>query len=587
MKALFTDFKTVTDGSRPAGARAGQPVVGLSVNIAEETSRLHEAYIRAVEDAGGVPVLIPATTDADTLHEIVDRLDGLILTGGADIAGEYFGEKTLEGVVDVVPGRDAYDFLLLRLAADRQLPVLGICRGMQVINVAFRGSMWQDLPSQYPGDVLAHNILTPREKPCHTVKMTAGTVLASVLGTAETQVNSRHHQAVKKIAPGFTVAAVSSDGVIEAIEGYPSRRILGVQWHPENMAAEGGSEEMKALFHFFISEATVFRESKRIHGRYLTIDSHCDTPMLFADRAVDIGRRDPVAQVDLTKMSEGRLDAVFMAVFIPQGSRDDTSLATATGRAVELLEEIKGQVAANGEYAGIAVKFADAERLKTEGRRAIFLGVENGYAIGRRLENLRMFRDMGVSYITLCHNGANDICDSASGEPEHGGLSPFGREVVAEMNRLGIAVDLSHAAQSTFYDVLELSAVPVICSHSSVRALCDHPRNLVDDQIRALAALGGVVQVCLYNDFLVKGRRATVTDAVDHIDHIAQLVGPDYVGIGSDFDGGGGIDGCNGANEIINITVGLLRRGYTEENIGKILGGNLRRVMDRVQAAAE
>ncbi len=585
MDIPFTDFKTATDGSAPCGRNERRPVIGLSVNVAEETSRLHDAYVRVVAAAGGIPVLIPASTDAEALRGALDAVDGLILTGGADVEGRYFGEETLEGNAEVVPGRDAYDFLLLRLAVDRQLPVMGICRGMQVINVAFGGTIWQDLPSQFPVTPLEHSVLKPRESPCHRVEVAVDSLLYRITGRLELEVNSRHHQALKEIAPGFTVSAVAPDGVVEAIEAWPERRIFGVQWHPENMAAEGGSGEMTSLFRFFVSEAALFAQAKSIHDRCLTVDSHCDTPMLFADNDIDIGRRNAVGQVDLPRMYEGRMDAVIMAAYIPQGEISVCAHTQAKEQAVALLEKMREEIRSNSRYAGQAATFAEADRLKREGRKAVFLGLENGNALGKELENIALFRDMGVVYITLCHNGANEICDSAVGPARHGGLSDYGREVVREMNRLGVAVDLSHAAESTFYDVLRESRAPVICSHSSARALCDHPRNLTDEQLRAIAARGGVVQVCLYGGFLTADGEATVRDAADHIDHVVRVAGIDHAGIGSDFDGGGGIAGCGGANEIINLTVELLRRGYGESELEKILGGNLRRVMDDVQQA--
>ena len=223
--------------------------------------------------------------------------------------------------------------------------------------------------------------------------------------------------------------------------------------------------------------------------------------------------------------------------------------------------------------------------LKNAGKKAIFLAIENGYAIGKDLGNLSMFKDMGITYITLCHNGSNDICDSAKGEPEHNGLSPFGREVVKEMNRLGIIIDISHTSAKTVQDVLELSTAPIIASHSSSRALCDHPRNLTDDQIKAIAAKGGVVQVCLYNWFLSKQPNPTILDAVAHINHIVQLVGIDHVGIGTDFDGDDTekLIGCRAANEVINLTIELLRQGYTAEELHKLWGDNLLRVLNTVQ----
>lgn len=528
-------------------------------------------------------MLLPATAQEEVLREMLDIVDGLVLTGGDDIGGEYFGEPT-HPTAQVDPFRDTYDFALVRLAADRQLPVLGICRGMQVINIAFGGDIWQDLPSQYPGRLENHRVLTDREKPCHSIEIVPETFLSSIVGDMPDGVNSRHHQAVRAVAPGFRVSARSHDGVIEAIEAYPQYRILGVQWHPENMAVDGGSKQMRSLFRFFTGEAALFKQAKYIHTNNLTVDSHCDTPMLFADNHIDIGSRS-IARVDLVKMEEGRMDAVFVVAYIPQGPLDENGREQAFDMAMSLLEQMQGQIKSNESHVGQASSFAEADRLKSTGRKSIFLGVENGYAIGVDISKLERFRDAGVVYITLCHNGANDICDSAVGEALHGGLSRFGREIVAEMNRLGMVIDLSHSAESTFYDVLEMSSAPVICSHSSARALCDHPRNLTDSQIRELAAKGGVVQVCLYGGFLASGREAGIEDALYHIDHIVKTGGIECVGIGSDFDGGGGIAGCNGANEIINIMVGLLRRGYSGESIAKILGGNLRRVVDSVQSS--
>lgn len=579
MSDKIIDFKNASFNTAPASKRNPNPLIGISVNIDEQTSRLHEAYIRSVLDAGGIPILVPATDDADALREIVDRLDGLLFSGGADIDGRYFGEETLEGLAEVDHARDTYDFLLLRLATDRQLPIFGICRGMQLINVAFGGGMWQDIPSQFPSKTLNHSILTNKDQAVHQVKITADTALSNIFGKDEIGVNSRHHQAVRKIAPSFKITATSTDGMVEGIEAFPERRIWGVQWHPENMASEGGNEGMKKLFEHLILEAKLFRRAKHFHDEHLSIDSHCDTPMLFQEHAIDIGLRSSVAQVDLVKMYEGKLDAVFVVAYIPQKYPAEK----AKDYAHDLLTKMQQQITTNDNFCCQARTFADVEEIKYQGKKSIFLGIENGHALQGDLANLEFFKKMGVTYITLCHNGANDLCDSAAGEPIHGGLSQLGQEAVKQMNHLGIVVDLSHAAESTFYDVLKISTTPIIASHSSARALCDHPRNLTDDQIRALSAAGGVVQVCLYSGFLVKDRKATIMDAVNHIEHIISVGGIECVGIGSDFDGGGGIEGCEASNELINITVELLRRGYTEEQIALIWGENLRRTVDAIQ----
>jgi microsomal dipeptidase-like Zn-dependent dipeptidase len=222
-------------------------------------------------------------------------------------------------------------------------------------------------------------------------------------------------------------------------------------------------------------------------------------------------------------------------------------------------------------------------QLKQEGKKGLMMGIENGYAIGKDLSLLQHFRDRGIVYMTLCHNGDNDICDSAKGENEHGGLSDFGYEVVKEMNDLGIVIDLSHASEKSFYDVLATSRVPVVCSHSSSRSLCDVPRNLTDEQMKALAEKGGVAQVTLYNGFLKKEGQATITDVMEHLEHMIEVMGIDHVGIGTDFDGDGGVPGCASASELINITRMLLRKNYDKESIAKIWGGNFLRVIQTVQ----
>ncbi len=284
-------------------------------------------------------------------------------------------------------------------------------------------------------------------------------------------------------------------------------------------------------------------------------------------------------------MEEGLIDAAFMVAYIPQGERDERSSQRATDYAIERLNEVKRQEILNPGRMGIAYTPQDLIRLKHEGKKAIFLGIENGYAIGKKPDNLRLFKEMGVSYITLCHNGDNDICDSARGKGEWNGLSPFGKEIVHEMNRLGIMIDVSHTAEKTFFDVIRMSQAPVIASHSSVRSLCDHPRNLTDEQIKTLAGHNGVMQICLYKGFINKEEeKASLSDAIRHINHVVNLVGIDYVGIGSDFDGDGELIGCSAANQLINITVRLLDEGYTEEDIRKIWGGNLIRVMTKAQS---
>lgn len=634
----------------PAPKSQQPPRIGISANRKDGLSCIADTYVEAVVAAGGAPVLIPVITDLAALTAVVEGLDGLLMSGGGDLNPLYLQEEPIPQLQDVDTRRDEYDLILLRLAAARQLPVMGICRGHQLLNVAFGGSVYQDIYSQagsssdsffsaaYAGDksfptgdspngtsltdnssprkphtgdspngklttgdsstanpaskpfpfhtLLKHSQKMPREQVSHSVRLVAGpTRLRTLLpaGIDTLWVNSFHHQAVSALAPEFIPTAVAPDGINEGME-HPEKKIFSVQWHPEALASNG-DEEMLALFRHLVECARLFGKAKALHERIITLDSHTDTPMIFPGR-FDIGRKEG-GKTNLPLMEEGRIDATFMVAYIPQGKRDEASLKAATAYAVNRLEEVRRQQELHPERMGIATSEADIRRLKRKGRKAICLGVENGYAIGKDLENLRMFRDLGVTYITLCHNGDNDLCDSARGQEEWHGLSPFGKEVVKEMNRLGLMVDVSHAAETTFYDVLQISTSPVIASHSAARALCNHPRNLTDDQLKALAEQGGVAQICLYKGFINEAaEQASLSDALRHIRHIVEVAGIDHVGIGSDFDGDGELIGCRATNELINLTVRLLEEGYTEEDIQKIWGGNLLRVLSAVQSSA-
>ena len=559
------------------------PVIGITANFENGNSCIEHSYVISILQAGGIPVLIPVHNDIETLRATIDSLDGLMLTGGGDINPLYGNEDPIPALKDVDAARDQFDLTLVKLAADRQIPIFGICRGHQIINMAFGGTNYQDIYTQHEQPPLKHSQTISREFGSHRVNIVKNSTLYSVIGEDSITVNSYHHQAIKDIAPGFRVTAASADGIIEAMEGMPGHRIFSVQWHPEKMAVRP-DEQMMKLFNYFVNEATLFKKAKEIHRNILIVDSHCDTPMKFTP-GFNFGQRHEDVKVDLPKMQEGREDAVFMVAYLHQESRDENTSRAATQKAIDILYQITEQVKQNQSQVGIAYNVDDLLYLKNAGKKAIFLAIENGYAIGKDIANLSMFKDMGITYITLCHNGSNDICDSAKGEPEHDGLSDFGREVVKEMNRLGIIVDISHANAKTVQDVLEISKAPIIASHSSARALCDHPRNLTDDQIRAIAAKGGVVQVCLYNWFLSKQPNPTILNAVAHINHIVRLVGIDHVGSGTDFDGDDTekLIGCRAANEIINLTVELLRQGYTPEELHKLWGDNILRVLNTVQ----
>ena len=574
------EFRALHSGYPVCGRR---PVIGITANFAQGKATLAEAYYRSVLEAGGVPLLIPPYPEREALMETLSHIDALLLTGGADIDPRYMREAPDYSLLHGInPARDEQELLLAQLADARCLPILGICRGVQVIAAAFGGSVHQDIYAALGTQLLNHD-QEPVERgvATHDVVIAPGSLLCRIFGREKLMVNTFHHQAVSRVPVGFEVVATSPDGVIEGIEAVDGRVIMGVQWHPESFIMNG-DDVMMPLFRWLVDEAALYRRVTELHKRILTIDSHCDTPML-SHTGYRLDRRDEVALVDLHKMSEGMLDATTMVAYIPQGARDEASLQQATEKAETLLGWVVAGVADNAAHVALCSAPDRLYELKKEGKRAIMLGVENGYAIGHDLSNIERLRRKGIVYMTLCHNGDNDICDSARGNGEHGGLSAFGREVVREMNRVGMMVDLSHAAESTFWQVLECSTKPVVCSHSSCRALCDHPRNLTDEQMRALAAKGGVVQVTMYSGFLRKEGEATLDDFLAHLQHAIDVAGIDHVGIGTDFDGDGKVIGCSSASQLRNVTRELIRLGFTRADIEKIWGGNWLRVMQEVQ----
>ena len=563
-----------------------RPVIGITANFRDGNAALAEAYYASVIEAGGTPLVIPPYANRDALVETLKHIDALLLTGGADIDPRYMGEEPDYALLHAVnPKRDEQEILLARLADDRALPILGICRGIQTLAVAFGGKVYQDQYAGIGGELLAHDQEPiDRHVATHDVSFVHDCILARLFGRESIAVNSFHHQSVSVAPAGFAVAAVSPDGVIEAMEAVDGRSVIGVQWHPESFIMNS-DRCMMPLFEWLVEEAVLYRRTKEIHSRIVTLDSHCDTPMLF-EQGYRLEERSDIALVDLHKMDEGGLDAVTMVAYIPQGARDENALATATRSADSLLSGIVAQVERNNGYVALCDSPDKVYRCKQDGKKVIMRGIENGYAIGKDIANISRYRGMGVVYMTLCHNGDNDICDSARGNGEHGGLSAFGKEVVGEMNRVGMVIDLSHAAESTFWQVLELSTVPVVCSHSSCKALCNHPRNLTDEQMAALASKDGVVQVTMYSGFLREEGEATIDDFIMHLEHAISVAGIEHVGIGTDFDGDGSVKGCSSASQLRNITRELLRRGYCESDIEKIWGGNWLRVMRTVQAAA-
>lgn len=376
----------------------------------------------------------------------------------------------------------------------------------------------------------------------------------------------------------------------------------------------------------------IVERTKLIHEKALTLDSHVDIPgTQYATEAIDPGIDNPKLKCDLVKMNKGGVDGVFLAAYVRQRKRDAEGYKNAYDVAIRKIGAIHRL--AEGMYpdrCALATSPDDVERIVKTGKKVILIGLENGFAIGEDLSNVERFYRLGARYITLSHDGHNDICDSCNPRKklgdktaEHNGLSKFGEKVIGEMNRLGIMVDVSHISVESFYDVIKVSKAPIIASHSGCRALANRTRNLDDGQLKALVKNGGVIQIVTVGGFLkldVSKRRETVNalnkelederikieqflermkeidarypsanlmDFVDHIDHAVKVAGIDHVGIGSDFDGGGGIPGFNDHSEALNVTIELVKRGYSAEDICKIWGGNLLRVWREVQQVAQ
>lgn len=557
-----------------------RPVIGISANFSDGCATLARAYYESVERAGGTPVLLPPTDSAETIAAALDRIDGLLLSGGADFNPLYCGEEPSPRLHSICPERDKAELLLTQLAYNRQMPILGICRGIQTLAMALGGKVRQDIADKA---TVKHSQDAPRSCPTHTVALGEGSIVRSLYDNKERiAVNSFHHQAVAATGDRFRTTATAADGTIEAIESREFRSIIGVQWHPECLA------DGAPLFRWLVGQARGTMQAAALHRRIITLDTHCDTPMFFAQGA-DIAKRGATL-VDLHKMAEGRQDATIMVAYLPQpkiGQRFSECVPLPAQGPMEyadmVLDRIEAQVESVKQYASIARTPADIVMDKRHGRQSIMLGIENALALEGNAANVEHFAKRGVVYITLCHNGDNDICDSARGCNTHNGVSRIGAKVIGEMNRLGLLVDLSHAAEKSFYDALDISSQPIVCSHSSCRALCDHPRNLTDDQMRKLAAAGGVMQITLYHGFLRKDGEATVLDALQHLEHAIHIMGIDSVGIGTDFDGDGGVRGFASASEAIGFTRQLLARRYSESDIRKIWGGNFLRLMSKVR----
>jgi len=338
------------------------------------------------------------------------------------------------------------------------------------------------------------------------------------------------------------------------------------------------------MIDFLPSDASV------LHASLLTVDTHIDIPWPEGASFRQESRR----CVDLPKMRRGHLAAGCFVAFVPQGPRTAESNEAAYARAIAMLNAIN---AMGGDGARVCGSVAEIERAFEDNVPAVVPAVENGHACAGEPERLRTFRALGARYMTLTHNGHNALGDSCNPRPdlgdaeeEHGGLSTLGRAAVAEMNRLGMVVDVAHVSKKAMLQAADASRTPIVSTHSCVRALCDHPRNLDDEQLEALRDVGGVVQITAVPQFVKPNGRmedTTVVHYVDHIDYVVRRIGIEHAGIGSDFDGGGGFTGWRDASESANLTAELVHRGYGRDEIAALWGGNFLRVLRQAEAVAE
>jgi membrane dipeptidase len=402
---------------------------------------------------------------------------------------------------------------------------------------------------------------------------------------------------------------------------------------------------MKYLLLFLFTPFVIFAQNKaekrllkkadKIHARAYTVDTHADAPINMMDiEGFDVGAKHNYdtdgTQIDFPRMKEGGMDAMFFAVYLGQGKRTPESNAEAKTNALKIFDKIHESIKNNADKVSLVTTAKEGFAAHKHGKLGVYIGMENGWPVGTDLSNLKLYYDLGLRYITLAHSFNNDLSDS-SGDPngaEHDGISKLGEACIAEMNRLGIVVDVSHLSDSAFYDVMRMSKVPVIASHSSCRALCDVKRNMTDDMIKTLASIGGVIQINFVADFLKKPSAEvavsiktirmqvqkadatpedkkklnaelrqmkykypsdipTVKDVVNHIDHVVKLVGIDHVGIGMDMDGGSDVIGVEDVSKIKNVTIELLRRGYSAKDIKKIWGENTMRVLTSAENFAK
>ena len=374
----------------------------------------------------------------------------------------------------------------------------------------------------------------------------------------------------------------------------------------------------------------VSARAKQLHDRAIVIDTHADTTQrLFFDKTYDIAVRQKNGNIDIPRMREGGLDGLFFSIWVPS----DVTGPPAVKRAMDLIDATREAVRLHPDQLVLATTAADVRRAAAEHKIAALMGMEGGHMIDDDMRLLRLYAALGVRYMTLTHFKNNNWADSSTDKPAHNGLTPFGKDVVREMNRLGMMVDISHVADKTFFDVLALTRAPVIASHSSSRVIANHPRNMTDDMLRAVAKNGGVVMINYHAAFLSEefrvasekksgsvvasmaalskkcgGDEACTTmegeridheamangtlpkvmweKIIEHIDHAVKVAGADHVGLGSDFDGATMPLGMEDASKLPRITDALLKKGYSDQDVEKILGGNILRVMEQVEKVA-
>ena len=370
----------------------------------------------------------------------------------------------------------------------------------------------------------------------------------------------------------------------------------------------------------------IAERAHKLHFSSIVLDTHDDTTQRFFSKNFDLGKRNPDGHIDIPRMKEGGMNAIFFSIWIDGRTMGPAAIQ----KALDQIDAVHENVRKNSKDLMFARTAADVHKAHAEGKIAALIGVEGGHMIGNDIRMVRIFSDLGVRYMTLSHFYNDEWADSSTDKPAHNGLTDYGKEIVREMNRQGMMVDISHVSDKTFYDALEVSKAPLIASHSSCRAICNHPRDMTDEMIKALAAKGGVIQInyeksfideayrqasekvsggvvamfdqlkkecgddeeCLGKKMQEMERKATAEGKlphvswekiVDHIDHVVKLVGADHVGLGSDFDGATMPEGMDDCTHLPKITEALMRKGYRDDDIRKILGGNLLRVMEQAE----